>query len=97
VRLSGVNDFGSIGLYQFGLKSYDTSRIYGLSGQISSLMGGIAGAAYDRNYSLGAYGANQVITYNDESILRKESDDKIHREYGVPTNNPDAVNADGLS
>jgi hypothetical protein len=101
--INGVRDFlGSndqvASLFSLGNTSYNSYVTRSVSGQITNLVGGIAAAIYDGNYQLGAYGANQVFTYNDESTLRLEKDGKLHREYGVPTNDPSAAytNPDGL-
>jgi hypothetical protein len=53
---------------QAGNTSYNSFVTNSVSGQLTSLAGGIAGAIYDGNYQMGAYGASQVFTYNDSNV-----------------------------
>jgi filamentous hemagglutinin family protein len=76
--INGARDLlGSTGqtasLFSLGNTGYNSYVTSSVSGQITSLVGGIAAAIYDGNYQLGAYGANQVFTYNDSNIARKKN------------------------
>jgi hypothetical protein len=79
-NINGVRDFlGSTdqitSLFSLGNTSYNSYVTSSVSGQITSMIGGIAAAIYDGNYQIGAYGANQVFTYNDSAGRSKKPND----------------------
>jgi len=87
LAINGVRDLlGSMdqtaSLFSLGNTSYNSFVTNSVSGQLTSLAGGIAGAIYDGNYQMGAYGASQVFTYNDSNVARKKNNDSSNDSSG---------------
>ena len=59
-------------MFSLGNTSYNSYIASSVSGQITNMIGGIAAAIYDGNYQMGAYGASQVLQYNDSAGLKKK-------------------------
>ena len=72
VRLSLGSFDQTTYLFNQGNTSYNSYVANSLSGQLTSIAGGIAASVYDGNYQMGAYGANQIFQNNDKVVIEKK-------------------------
>ena len=78
----------TVSLFQLGNTGYNSYVTNSVSGQLTNIVGGIASSIYDGNYQMGAYGANQVFTYNDIHVTWTDKNGKVH-QYVYVDGNPD--------